>query len=130
GGAANGAVEDPPRDAVHGIREVRRLDHVVLLVAAKAVLRPERRREPHVATCRERVDRVRQVARHRRGMRDEPDPPAGQRAAKRRVVEQSIQTESHALGSRRMANASSWWKSGRPTGWKSAQYDARPLVAS
>ena len=43
GRAAHFAVQAVHRDAVHGIGEVLRLDHVVLLVAAQAVLRPEGR---------------------------------------------------------------------------------------
>ena len=46
GRPAHFAVEAEHRDAVHRIVEVRRLDHVVLLVAAQAVLRAEGGGEP------------------------------------------------------------------------------------
>jgi hypothetical protein len=57
------AVQAEDGNAVHRIVEVRRLDHVVLLVAAQAVLRAEGRGEPQVAERRERVERVLEASR-------------------------------------------------------------------
>ena len=49
GRAPHRAVQAEDRDLVHRIEVVRRLDHVVLLVATQAVLRAERRDELHIA---------------------------------------------------------------------------------
>jgi len=46
---------------VHRVVEVRRLDHVVLLVAAQAVLGAEGGGQLQVALQRERIERVREV---------------------------------------------------------------------
>ena len=61
GRLAHFAIEAEDRDAVHRIVEVRRLDHVVLLVAAQAMLRTEGGADLHVAACRQRIERVRQI---------------------------------------------------------------------
>ena len=111
--AAHRAVQAEHRNAVLRIREIRRLDHVVLLVAAQAVLRPERRRELDVGQRRQRVERVREIARHRRGMREQRDALAAQALAQRARSEQPIQTELHrALPSSNAVNPAASWKSG------------------
>ena len=56
-------------DAVDRIGKVRRLDHVVLLVAPQSVLRSERGRDLNVAAFRQRVQRVREIAGNRSRMR-------------------------------------------------------------
>ena len=75
------AVEAEDRDAVHRVGKVRRLDHVVLLVAAQAVLRTERRRQFQIGKRGQRVERMHQLARHRGGMREQRDALAGERLA-------------------------------------------------
>ena len=50
---------------------VRRLDHVVLFVAAQAVLRTEGGADLHVAARSQRIQRVRQVSRDRSRMREQ-----------------------------------------------------------
>jgi len=63
---AHCAVQAEHRDAVDRIVEVGRLDHVVLLVAAQAMLRTERSDELDIAAGGERIERMCQVLRHRR----------------------------------------------------------------
>ena len=80
GRLAHFAVQAEDRNAVHRIVEVRRLDHVVLLVAAQAMLRTEGGGDLDVAARGQRVERMRQVFRHRSGMRQQGDAPALQAA--------------------------------------------------
>ena len=95
GRPAHLAVEAEHRDAVHRIVEVRRLDHVVLLVAAQAVLRAERGGELDVAAGGQRIERMRQVLRDRGGMREQRHAPARERRAQGRLSEQAIDAEFH-----------------------------------
>ncbi len=83
-----------------GIVEVRRLDHVVLLVAAQAVLRAEGGGQLHVARRGQRIERMREICRDRRGMRQQRDALAGQRLAQRRLRQQTIDSVFHAQTSR------------------------------
>ena len=88
------------------IEEVGRLDHVVLLVAAQAVLRAEGGGELDVGQGRQRVERVRQVARHRRRMGEQGDAAAVERRAQGGVGEQAVDAELDAtLPSRRSGAA-------------------------
>ena len=57
-----------------------RLDHVVLLVAAQAVLRAEGGGEAQIAERGERVERMRQVGGHRRRMGEQGDAAAARAA--------------------------------------------------
>src|SRR6266566_688054 len=66
---AHFAIQTKHGDAVYWIVEVRRLDHVVLLVTTQAMLRAERRGDLYVAACGQRIERVRKVCRDRGGMR-------------------------------------------------------------
>ena len=95
GRAAHFAVQAEDRDLVDRIDIILGLDHIVLLVAAQAVLRPERRGQLDVAKRGERVEAVRQVARHRRGMGQQRDALAGERRAKRGVGKQPFDAEFH-----------------------------------
>ena len=95
GRPAHLAVEAEHRDAVHRIVEVGRLDHVVLLVAAQAVLRAESGGELDVAAGGERIERMRQVLRDRSRMRQQGDAPAGKRRAQRSFGEKSVDAEFH-----------------------------------
>ena len=77
------------------IAEVRRFDHVVLLVAAQAVLRPERGGELHVAARAQRIERMRQVPRDRGRMRKQSDAPAFERRAQCGFGEEPVDAEFH-----------------------------------
>ena len=68
------------------------LDHIVLLVAAQAVLRTERGGQVE-AGGGERVEAVGQVAGHRRRMREQRDALAFERLAQFRVGEQPVDSE-------------------------------------
>ncbi len=95
------AVQAEDRDAVQRILEIRRLDHVVLLVAAQPVLRSESGRDVELAAGEERVERMRQVDCDRGGMREQRYAFAGKRRAQGGLAEESIDAELHgrnALG--------------------------------
>ena len=70
---AHVSIEAEDRNAVHRIVEVRRLDHVVLLVAAQPMLRTEGGADLDVAACGQRIQRMRQVFRDRSRMRKQRD---------------------------------------------------------
>ena len=96
GRAPHLAVQAEHRHAVDRIVEVGQLHHIVLLVAAQPVLRPERRGDVH-ARRDQRVEAVRQVRRHRRRMREQRDAAALQLAEQLGVGEQAVDTEIHGL---------------------------------
>jgi hypothetical protein len=86
------AIEAEHRHAISRIGEVGRLHHIILQVAANTVLRPEHR--GHVDPGRhQRIDAVRQVGRHRGGMREQRDALALEWFAKRRIGEQAVDAE-------------------------------------
>jgi hypothetical protein len=97
GGSAHLAVEAEHRDAERGVAEVRRLDHVVLLVAAQPVLRPESRGDGEPRRRGQRIQRMPPAARARLGhggrMREQAEPLAFERRAQRRLVEQPVDAE-------------------------------------
>ena len=82
--AAHFAIETEDGHAVHRVVEGRRLDHVVLLVAAQAVLRAERGRELELAERGQRIERMREIRRHGCGMREHRDAFSAQRTAQLR----------------------------------------------
>jgi hypothetical protein len=92
---ADRAVETEDRHAVLRIGEVGRLDHVVLLVAAQPVLRPEGRGEADVAGGGERVERMHELARDRGRVGDQTDAPAGEALSERGIFEQAVDAEAH-----------------------------------
>ena len=98
GRAANLSVQTVHRDAVNRIDEVRRLDHVVLLVPAQAVLGTERRDDVQVAERRERVQGMREIPRDRCRVREEPEPLAPKRLAQCRFLQEAVYPELHADG--------------------------------
>jgi hypothetical protein len=91
----HGAIEAAHGDAEARVGEVRRLDHVVLLVAAHAVLRTEGGREAQVAARRQRVERVREIGGHRGRMGEQRHTAAGERRAQRGIGEQAIESGLH-----------------------------------
>ena len=90
------AVQAEDRDPVHGVDEVGRLHHVVLLVAPEPVLGTEGRRQADVTEPRERVERVHECARLGGRMGEERHSPAGERSPQRGIIQQAIETEAHA----------------------------------
>ena len=61
---------------MHRIAEIRRLDHVVLLVAAQPVLRAESRGDVESANAAQRIERMLELRGHRGRMREQRDAPA------------------------------------------------------
>src|SRR5450830_855594 len=82
-------------DAMYRIVEVRRLDHVVLLVATQAMLRTERSADLHVAACGERIQRVRQVFRYGSGMREQRHASAPEWHTQSGFGDESIDAKLH-----------------------------------
>ncbi len=89
------AVKTEDRYAVYRIDEVARLHHVVLLVAAQPVLRPESGRQPNIAQRRQGIQGMHQIAGDRGRMGEQRHPPSGQGLAELRLLEQAIDTELH-----------------------------------
>ena len=80
---------------MHRIVEVRQLDHVVLLVAAQAMLRTERGAELDVAACGQRIERMRQVFRDRSRMREQRHALARERRAQGGFGDKPVDAEFH-----------------------------------
>jgi hypothetical protein len=90
GRAAHFAVEAEHRDAMHRVDEVGRLDHVVLLVAAQAVLRAEGGAQLESGRRPRASSEWRQVGGDRRRVGEQGDALAGQRAAQRGFGDQAV----------------------------------------
>ena len=84
-----------------GIDVVGRLDHVVLLVAAQSVLRTERRRQAHFRQRRERIERVRELARDRGGMREQRHAAPDQGLPQGGVGDETVESDVHGACSSR-----------------------------
>ena len=82
---------------MHRIGEVWRLHHIVLQVAAHAMLRPEYRGDIEPRRD-QRVEAVGQIRGDRSGVREQRDALAFERFAKRRVGEQAVDTEKDCHG--------------------------------
>ena len=89
------AVETEDGHAVHGIVERRRLDHVVLLVAAQSVLRAERRSYLDIGKPGQDVERMRELCGHGGGMREHSDAFAVQGFAEHGLRAQAIDSKLH-----------------------------------
>jgi hypothetical protein len=126
------AVEAEHRHAMDRIGEIRALDHIVLLVAAHAVLGSDGGGELQIRQGGERVQRMGQVVGHRSGMGQEGDAAAGQRGAQGGVGDEAVEAELHGrcIAASSRAKQSAWWKSGLPGGNASAQYETAPPVSS
>ena len=92
---AHFAIQAEHRDAMHRIVEVLRLDHVVLLVAAQAMLRTEGGRDLDIAAGGQRIERMRQVGRDRSGMREQGDAPAVKRRSQSGFGDKAVDAEFH-----------------------------------
>jgi hypothetical protein len=80
---------------MHRIVEVRRLDHVVLLVAAQSMLRTEGGGDLQVAAADQRIQRMRQIFRNGSGMREHRHAPAPQRCAQGWFGDESVDAKFH-----------------------------------
>ena len=98
GRPAHFAVQAEDRNAVLRVAEVRRFDHVVLLVAAQAVLRAEGGGQFEVGQGGQRVERVGEVGGDRGGMGEQGDAAAGERRAQGGVGEQAVDAELDGTG--------------------------------
>ena len=78
---------------MHRVAEVRRLDHVVLLVAAQPVLRTESRGDVEPANGAQRVERMLEVRRHGCRMRQQRDAPAFQLTQQFHVAQQAVDSK-------------------------------------
>ena len=86
------SVEAEDGNSVGRVGEVGRLHHIVLEIAADAVLRPEHRRNLEAGRD-QRVEAVGEVLRYRCRVSEQRDALAFERAAKLRVGEEAIDTE-------------------------------------
>ncbi len=121
--AAHLAIEAVDRDPVHRIVVVRRLHHVVLLVAAQAVLGAEGGGQVHPGQGGQGVQRMGQVRGDRGRMGQQRHAPSFQRRPQGGVGDEAIDAELHASSGARTSQTkpSQWWKSGFPAGCASAQ---------
>ena len=88
---------------MHRIAEIRRLDHVVLLVAAQPVLRTESRGDVETADGAQCVERMFEIRRHRSRMRQQRNAPAFELALQFHVAQQAVDSElDHELSLQRM----------------------------
>ena len=118
------AIEAEDRNAELRVEEVRRFDHVVLLVALDSMLRAEGGAQLELGQGGQRVERMRQVGGDRGGVGEQGDALAGQRAAPGGVGEQAVDAELEGLahgGLRISVKLSRRWKSGWAAAWASAQ---------
>ena len=122
-------VEAEYRNAVHGVGVVVRLDHVVLLVAAQAVLRAEGGRELDVGDPRQRVERMHEARGDRGRMGEQGDAASRQRLLQHAIREQALDAEFHHAGSRSV-NVAGSWKSGAAAPWASAHQERAPCRSS
>ena len=82
---------------MHRILEIRRLDHVVLLVAAQPMLRAEGSADLYVAAGGERIERMRQVFCDGCRMGKQRDALARKRRAQGTFGDQPINAEFHGV---------------------------------
>ena len=101
------AIQTEHRNAVHRIFEIRRLDHVVLLVAAQPMLRAERRGDLDVTASRQCIERMRQVLGDRSGMREQGHALAAERRAQGGFGDKPIDAEFHRYTLERIGGVAS-----------------------
>jgi len=78
------------------IIEIGRFDHVVLLVAAQAMLWTKGSRQPDVRAGGKRIEAVHQRFCHRCRVGEEGDAPASQRRTQTGVRKEPVYAERHA----------------------------------
>ena len=91
--APHRAVQAVHRHPVHRVAVIGGFHHVVLLVAAHAVLRPEGARQAHLRQGGQYVEAVLQVGGHRGGMPQQCQAPPMQRRAQAGVVNKAVDAE-------------------------------------
>src|SRR5215475_14906256 len=91
------SVETENRNTVYWIVVVRRLDHVVLLVAAQTMLGPESGADLDVAARDKRIQRMRQILRNGGRVREQRQASAFERRTHCRLRGESIDTEIHGF---------------------------------
>ena len=101
------AIQTEHRNAVHRIFEIRRLDHVVLLVAAQTMLRAERGGDLDVTASGQRIERMRQVSGDRSGMREQRYALVVERRAQGGFGDKPIDAESHRYTLERIGGVTS-----------------------
>ena len=89
------AIQAEHRNTVARVVKVGGLNHVVLLVAAQSVLRAEGRAELHVPDRRERIERMREIGRHRCGVCNERNAFAREGSSQSGVTEEAVDAEEH-----------------------------------
>lgn len=87
------AIKTEDRNAERRINEIGRLDHVVLLVAAQTVLWTERCGHLQAGRCRERIETMPKIGRHRGWVGEQPQPATDERCTQTRIFEQTIDAE-------------------------------------
>jgi hypothetical protein len=90
---AHFTVEAEHRDAMHRVAEVRRLDHVVLLVASQPVLRSESGGDVEAPDGAQRVERVFEIRGHGSRVREQRDAPALEFPLQFQIRQQTIDAE-------------------------------------
>ncbi len=113
------------------IDEIRAFDHIVLLVAAKPVLRSEGRGHANSVDCRQRIEAVGQIASDGGGMRDQGYPLALQRTPQRSASASSrsiAKLHSALTPSNSRDRTAAAWKSGLPGAKPVDQYWIAPSL--
>ena len=89
------AIQTEHRDAQLGIVKIRRLHHVVLLVAAQTMLGTEGGREPHVGQPCKGVQGMGEILCHRSRMRQQSQTTALQGLAQCGLLQQAVDSKLH-----------------------------------
>ncbi len=80
---------------MHRIEEIRRLHHIVLLVAAQTVLRAESGGQADIRQRGQRVERMGQIGGNRGWVSQQGNATTGERAAQIGFGKQSIESETY-----------------------------------
>jgi hypothetical protein len=116
---------------MHRVAKIRRLDHVVLLVAAQSVLRAESRGDVHAADRAQGVQRMLELGRHRGRVGQQGNAAAFELALQFDVAEQSIDSElDHARALQVENEAVGMVEVWFPGGMFEGQYDSCPARSS
>ena len=88
-------VEAEHRDIVNRVQKIFGFDHIVLLVAAQAMLRSKRGGQVDIIKCRQGIQAVHQFVRHRSGMGKQSNPLARQRPTQVGIFDQTVYSKFH-----------------------------------
>src|SRR5690349_20874332 len=86
-------IKTEDRDAMHRVAEIRRLDHVVLLVAAQSVLGPESGGDVEAPDRAQRIERVLEIRSHGSRMGEQRDATTLELALQLQVGQQTVNAE-------------------------------------